>query len=167
MVIRGRSWKYGSNVDTDRILPAKYVHLTDPGELGKHCLEHLDPEFSSKVSKGDILVAESNFGCGSSREVAPLAIRSAGISCVIAKSFARIFFRNSINIGLPILECSAAVDGISPGDNVEVDLRAGKITNLTTGKSFAALAFPPFLQRIIDLGGLMNTVRARLKERDN
>lgn len=159
MILKGRAHKYGRDVDTDVIIPARYLNTSDPAELGKHCLEDLDKDFISKVKPGDIIVAEENFGCGSSREHAPLAIKEAGISLIIAKSFARIFFRNAINIGLPIVESSQAVDGISSGDELEVDTEGGKITNLTTGKTFATEPFPEFIQQIIDQGGLINYTR--------
>ena len=161
-MIKGKVHKYGDNVNTDEIIPARYLNTTDPTELGSHCMEDIDPEFISKVSKGDIIVAEQNFGCGSSREHAPIAIKAAGISCVIAKTFARIFYRNAINIGLPILECPEAVDGISDGDEIEVDLDNGKIRNLTHGIESQAKPFPPFMQQLIAAGGLIGYSRNRL-----
>jgi len=162
-MIRGRTHKYGSNVDTDVIIPARYLNTTDSQELASHCLEDLDPEFRSRVKPGDIIVGEDNFGCGSSREHAPICIKAAGVSCVIANSFARIFYRNSLNIGLPILECPEAVDGISPGDVVEVDLTTGRILNVTTGDSYSAKPFPEFMRKLIEVGGLVNYARARLQ----
>jgi len=164
-MIKGRAHKYGSNVDTDVIIPARYLNTTDAAELAKHCLEDLDPQFVSRAQAGDILVGEDNFGCGSSREHAPICIKAAGVSCVIAKSFARIFYRNSLNIGLPILECPEAVDGISNGDEVEVDLAGGRISNLSTGKSYSAKPFPDFMRQLIEVGGLVNYARARLQAR--
>lgn len=163
--LRGRAFKYGDNVDTDVIIPARYCTAYTPAELGPHCLEDLDPEFAKKVKKGDIIVGGKNFGCGSSRENAPLAIRGAGVSCVIAKSFARIFYRNSLNIGLPILESEAAVDSTDSGDELRIDLSGGTIENLTRGSSFSSVPFPEQIQRIIRLGGMVNFVKERLKSR--
>ena len=160
--LRGRAWKFGKNIDTDAIIPARHCNTADPRELAKHCMEDADPDFIKKMRRGDIIVAETNFGCGSSREVAPLSIKSAGVSAVIAKSFARIFFRNAINIGLPILESAEAVDGISTGDEIEVEPATGTIRNLTTGQEFRATPYPEFLQRIIDRGGLLAYVEERL-----
>lgn len=165
MKFQGKAHKYGRDVDTDVIIPARYLNTSDPKELGKHALEDLDAEFVNKVSSGDILVAEENFGCGSSREHAPIAIKAAGVSCVIAKSFARIFYRNSINMGLPILECPEAVDGINSGDEIKVDIDTGEITNLSTGKVFKAMPFPDFIQAIIEKGGLINYLKSRVKTR--
>jgi 3-isopropylmalate dehydratase small subunit len=164
-MIKGRAHKYGSNVDTDVIIPARYLNTTDPAELAGHCLEDLDGEFIKKVQDGDIIVGEDNFGCGSSREHAPICIKAAGVSCVIANSFARIFYRNSLNIGLPILECPEAVAGISAGDEVEVDLASGSIVNVTTGKSYSAKPFPEFMRKLIEVGGLVNYARTRLQTR--
>ena len=155
MKFEGTVHKYGRDIDTDVIIPARYLTTSDPAELAKHCLEDLDAEFVNKVATGDILVAEENFGCGSSREHAPICIKAAGVSCVIAKSFARIFYRNSINIGLPIMECAPAVDAINNGDVVEVDADSGVITDKTTGETFQSQPFPPFLQEIIEEGGLV------------
>lgn len=155
-MIRGKVFKYKSDVDTDVIIPARYLNDSSEEALKKHCMEDLDPTFVNRVQKGDIIVAEDNFGCGSSREHAPLAIKASGISLVIANSFARIFYRNSINIGLPILECPEAVAAISDGDEVEADLTTGVITDLTIGKSFKARPFPEFIQNIIKEGGLLN-----------
>lgn len=161
----GKAWVYGDNVDTDVIIPARYLSTSDPAELAPHCLEDLDPGFMKGVEKGDILVAGSNFGCGSSREHAPLAIKGAGVSCVIAASFARIFFRNALNIGLPILECPEAASKIRSGQRIEVDLEKGLILNVDTGQTFSAKPFPPFLRDLVARGGLVPTVRARLEER--
>lgn len=155
MKFEGAVHKYGRDVDTDVIIPARYLTTSDPAELAKHCLEDLDSEFVKKVQPGDIIVAEENFGCGSSREHAPICIKAAGVSVVIAKSFARIFYRNAINIGLPIMECPEAVDAINNGDMVEVDADNGVIADKTTGLTFQAQPFPPFLQEIIEEGGLV------------
>ncbi len=159
MKFTGKSIKYGDNVDTDVIIPARYLNTSDKKELASHCMEDIDKDFVKKVSVGDIMVAGFNFGCGSSREHAPIAIKESGISLVIARSFARIFYRNSINIGLAILECPEAVDGISEGDKVEADLDAGVIYNLTTGKSFKTQPFPAFIQNIIENGGLVPSIQ--------
>ncbi|MFZ3063353.1 MAG: 3-isopropylmalate dehydratase small subunit [Actinomycetota bacterium] len=163
MILEGNAWKYGRDINTDLIIPAKYLVTWDPNELSKYCLEGLDVDFAKKVKTGDILVAEENFGCGSSREHAPIAIKGAGISLIIAKSFARIFFRNAINMGLPILESEEAVDGIKAGDRIRVDLEKGEIKNLTTGKVFHAHPFPDFMRELLQKGGLINYVRERLK----
>lgn len=163
MKFEGNAHRYGRDIDTDVIIPARHLTTTDPAELAKHCLEDLDAEFVNKVAEGDILVAEENFGCGSSREHAPISIKAAGVSVVIAKSFARIFFRNSINIGLPIMECPAAVDGISAGDAVSVDADTGIITNVTTGEVFQAQPFPAFIQEIIEAGGLIQRTKNKLE----
>lgn len=162
MEFQGKTWKFGADIDTDAIIPARYLNTSDPAELAAHCMEDADPEFSNKVKPGEIIVAGKNFGCGSSREHAPICIKAAGISCVIAKSFARIFYRNSFNIGLPILESPEAVDGIEQGDEIKVDVDQGKIFNLTKGTSFKSTAIPPFMQELIDAGGLINYVRGRL-----
>lgn len=159
MKARGSVIKYGDNIDTDVIIPARYLNTTDHKELAKHCMEDIDLEFSQKVKEGDIMVGGANFGCGSSREHAPIAIKASGISCVIAKDFARIFFRNSINIGLPILECAEASSDIKNGDEVEVDFDTGLITNHTQGKTYQAVAFPPFMQDIINAGGLIAQIK--------
>jgi len=161
--VKGNAWKFGDDVNTDLIVPARYLNTTDAAELASHCMEDADPDFVAKLAPGDLIVAGGNFGCGSSREHAPLAIKSAGLSCVIAESFARIFFRNSINIGLPIFECPDAAKGISQGDEVEVDMSAGTIHNLTTGKSYSVPPWPEELQAIISAGGLMNFVTKELK----
>lgn len=163
MQLEGAAWKFGDNVDTDVIIPARYLNTSDPVELAKHCMEDADPEFAGKVQAGDIIIGGNNFGCGSSREHAPLSIKGAGVSCVIARTFARIFYRNAFNIGLPILECPAAVDGISAGDRVTVDAATGVIRNLTTGVEFAAKPIPPFMQEIIAAGGLIEHVRRKVK----
>jgi 3-isopropylmalate/(R)-2-methylmalate dehydratase small subunit len=165
MLLKGQVHKYGSNVDTDVIIPARYLNISEPMELAKHCLEDIDPQFIQKMKKGDIIMADTNFGCGSSREHAPLAIKSAGVSCVIAKSFARIFFRNAINIGLPLLECSECVDKTGNGDTLEVDLSTGKIVNLTSGKIFTAKPYPEFMSELIHAGGLVEYTKKRLAER--
>ena len=165
--IHGHAWKFGRNVDTDAIIPARHCNTADPRELSLHCMEDADANFVQKMRRGDLIVADSNFGCGSSREVAPLTIKAAGVSAVVAKSFARIFFRNAINIGLPILECTQAVDGINEGDEIEVEPAAGIIRNLTTGAQYQAAAFPDFLQRIIDVGGLLAYAEERLAEKLN
>lgn len=159
MYFKGTVHRYGRDVDTDVIIPARYLNTSDPAELTKHCMEDLDKDFVSKVKPGDIIVAEENFGCGSSREHAPIAIKAAGVDAVIAKSFARIFYRNSINTGLAILECPEAVDAIADGDVVSIDTDAGTITDETTGKSFTAQPFPPFIADIIEQGGLLNRTR--------
>ena len=154
-------------MNTDVIIPARYLNISDPAELAKHCMEDIDPDFVSKVQPGDIIVATTNFGCGSSREHAPLAIKAAGISCIIAKSFARIFFRNAINIGLPLLECDKAVNKTEAGDSLEVDLASGKIRNLTNGMACIAKPYPDFMAEIISAGGLIKHTRRRLASRRN
>lgn len=158
MKYTGNVIKYGDNVDTDVIIPARYLNTSDKNELASHCMEDLDKTFVSRVQQGDIITAGQNFGCGSSREHAPIAIKASGISLVIAKSFARIFYRNSINIGLAIVECPEAVDGISEGDKVEADLDNGIIRNLTTGKEYKTAPFPEFIQKIIENNGLMESI---------
>lgn len=158
MNVSGSVHKYGNDVDTDVIIPARYLNTSDPAELAAKCMIDIDPEFTHKVKEGDLIVAGDNFGCGSSREHAPIAIKASGISCVIAKTFARIFYRNSINIGLPIIECPEACDAIKDGDEVEVDFDSGKITDKTQNKSFTGQAFPPFIQEIIKDGGLINYI---------
>ena len=157
----GTVFKYGDNVDTDVIIPARYLNSSDPAELASHCMEDIDKDFVGKVKAGDLIVAEKNFGCGSSREHAPAAIKAAGVSCVIAETFARIFYRNSINIGLPIIECPEAAKGIRAGDEVEVDFDTGVIYDKTQGTQFKGQAFPPFMQKIIDAGGLINYINAQ------
>ena len=158
---KGRVFKYGDNIDTDVIIPARYLNSSDPAELATHCMEDIDKEFIKKVQKGDIIVAEKNFGCGSSREHAPIAIKAAGVSCVIAETFARIFYRNAINIGLPIIECPKAAAEIEEGDEVEVNFDTGVITDLTKGTTYQGQAFPPFMQKIIDAEGLVNYINTR------
>lgn len=162
-MIQGKVIKYGHNVDTDVIIPARYLNTSDPEELAKHCMEDLDKTFVERVEKGDVMVAGRNFGSGSSREHAPIVLKASGISCVIAETFARIFYRNSINIGLPILECPPAAQDISEGDQVEVDVNTGVITNLTSGKTYKAEPFPGFMQEIIKADGLISYVRERKK----
>ena len=159
--VKGTVFKYGDNVDTDVIIPARYLNSSDPAELAVHCMEDIDKNFIKQVKKGDIIVAEKNFGCGSSREHAPIAIKAAGVSCVIAETFARIFYRNSINIGLPIIECPEAAKGIEAGDEVEVNFDTGIITNLTKGTSFKGQAFPEFMQKIIAAEGLVNYINQK------
>lgn len=159
MNTKGKVFKYPDNVDTDVIIPARYLNTSDANELTKHCMEDIDPEFINNVKKGDVMVAGWNFGCGSSREHAPLVIKTAGTGCVIAKSFARIFYRNSINIGLPILECPEAADAINAGDEVEVNFDTGVITDITTSKTFRAQPFPEFIQNIISKGGLLASLK--------
>ncbi len=161
MKAQGFVHKYGDNVDTDVIIPARYLTTADPAELAKNCMEDIDKEFVNRVKDGDIMVAGKNFGCGSSREHAPIAIKASGIACVIAETFARIFYRNSINIGLPIIECEAAAKEIEAGHEVEVDFDSGIITDVTTGKTYQGQAFPPFMQNIIQQGGLINSINAK------
>lgn len=161
MKANGTVHKYGDNVDTDVIIPARYLNSSDPKELAKHCMEDIDKDFVTKVATGDIIVANKNFGCGSSREHAPIAIKAAGVSCVIAETFARIFYRNAINIGLPIIECPQAAEEINAGDTVEIDFDSGVITDVTTGKSYQGQAFPPFMQKIIAAEGLMNYINTK------
>ncbi len=161
-ILKGRVWKYGNNVDTDAIIPARYLNMSTPEALAEHCMEDIDLSFAGRVRPGDVVVAGNNFGCGSSREHAPLALKGAGVSCVIARSFARIFYRNAINIGLPILECPGAIDGIEQGHTLQVDLAAGTVTNLDTGQTFQAEPYPPFLMGIIDAGGLVEYTKHKL-----
>ncbi|NLS79611.1 MAG: 3-isopropylmalate dehydratase small subunit [Chloroflexi bacterium] len=165
MKLKGRVWKYGDNVDTDAIIPARYLNMSTAAELAEHCMEDIDLSFVQEVKPGDIVVGGNNFGCGSSREHAPLALKGAQVSCVVAKSFARIFFRNAINIGLPILECPAAVDGTQAGQTLEVELETGTIRNVDTGAVFHAEAFPPFMLDLIRAGGLVEYTKEQLKER--
>jgi 3-isopropylmalate/(R)-2-methylmalate dehydratase small subunit len=165
MELRGKVHKYGANVDTDAIIPARFLNVSDPSELAKHCMEGIDPKFAGRVQKGDIMVADSNFGCGSSREHAPLAIKAAGVSCVIARSFARIFYRNAINIGLPILECDQVADGTQTGDELEVVLETGEIRNLSRNQTFKAKPYPDFMLELVSAGGLIEHTRSRLKAR--
>ena len=161
MKLEGTVFKYGDNVDTDVIIPARYLNSSDPKELASHCMEDIDKEFVSRVKSGDIIVAAKNFGCGSSREHAPIAIKAAGVSIVIAETFARIFYRNAINIGLPIMECPEAAREIKAGDKVEVDLDSGIVTDVTQGKSWKGQAFPPFMQNIISAGGLIPYINSK------
>jgi len=163
MKFKGNALKFGADIDTDQIIPARYLNTSDPKELAKHCMEDADPQFINKIKPGDIIVADKNFGCGSSREHAPIAIKAAGISCVIAKSFARIFYRNSFNMGLPILECPDAVAATQEGDEVEVNMSTGEIVNLTKNKRFRSQPIPPFMQELINTGGLMEWVKKRVK----
>lgn len=160
--MQGHVWKFGNDIDTDAIIPARYLTTSDPAELAKHLMEDADEAFPSKVNTGDIIVALKNFGCGSSREHAPIAIKAGGIACVIAHSFARIFYRNAINIGLPILESPEAAEKIEEGHEVRIDLATGIIENLSTGETYQAVPFPPFMQAIIDKGGLIGYVKWRL-----
>ena len=157
----GSVFKYGDNVDTDVIIPARYLNSSNPKELATHCMEDIDKDFVKNVHVGDIIVANKNFGCGSSREHAPISIKASGVSCVIAETFARIFYRNAINIGLPIIECPQAAKEIQAGDEVEVDFDSGIITDVTTGKKFHGQAFPPFMQKIIDCEGLVNYINQK------
>ena len=161
MNAQGKAIKYGDNVDTDVIIPARYLNSSDPKELATHCMEDIDKDFVNKVQPGDIMIGGKNFGCGSSREHAPISIKASGISCVIAETFARIFYRNSINIGLPIMECPEAAKAISEGDEVEVDFDSGVITDKTTGATFTGQAFPEFMQKIIDSEGLINYINKK------
>ena len=161
MKAHGTVHKYGDNVDTDVIIPARYLNSSDPAELAKNCMEDIDPDFVNRVKQGDIMVANKNFGCGSSREHAPIAIKASGVSCVIAETFARIFYRNAINIGLPIIECPEAAKAIEAGDEVEVDFDSGIITDKTKNTSYQGQAFPPFMQKIIDCEGLVNYINQK------
>lgn len=161
MQFKGTVHRYGRDIDTDVIIPARYLNTSDPAELAKHCLEDLDTMFVERVQPGDIIVADENFGCGSSREHAPIAIKAAGVDVVVAKSFARIFYRNAINIGFPILECAEAAEGIQAGDTVSVDFSTGVITDETTGKTYQAAPLPAFVQGIVDNGGLLKSLKAR------
>jgi 3-isopropylmalate dehydratase small subunit len=161
--MQGKAWKFGDNIDTDLIIPARYLNTHHPAELAKHAMEDADPSWAGKVQKGDFIVAGENFGCGSSREHAPIALKAVGISAVIAKSFARIFYRNAINIGLPILESAEAADAIKEGDTIKVNLAEGKIDNLSSGMTYSAQPFPGFMQNIIDAGGLISYIKNRKK----
>jgi 3-isopropylmalate/(R)-2-methylmalate dehydratase small subunit len=165
MKFTGKVYKFGTDIDTDAIIPARYLTTADPAELAQHCMEDADPSFPQKVQQGDIIVAGKNFGCGSSREHAPIAIKGAGVACVVASSFARIFYRNSVNIGLPILECEEAVQAIEEGDQIQVDLDSGEIENLRTGKTYQAAPFPEFMQHIIAQGGLIGYVQHNLDKK--
>ena len=162
-MINGRVFKYGDNVDTDVIIPARYLNISDRAELASHCMEDIDGEFIKKVNSGDLIVAGKNFGCGSSREHAPLVIKLSGIKCIIAETFARIFYRNAVNIGLPILECPKAARDIENGDKIEVDLTSGIITNVTKGHTYQAESFPEFMQDIIEAEGLVNYVKGKVE----
>ena len=162
MILKGKAWKFGADVDTDLIIPARYLNTSDPKGLAKHCMEDADPAFAGKVSSGDLIVAGNNFGCGSSREHAPIAIKTAGVSCVVAASFARIFYRNAFNLGLPILESPEAAEAVKTGDELEVDLATGKITNLSQDRTYQAQPVPPFMQELLAAGGLMPYVMKRL-----
>jgi 3-isopropylmalate dehydratase small subunit len=164
MKIRGKTWKFGNDIDTDAIIPARYLNTTDPGELAAHCMEDADPQFASRVGRGDIIAAGKNFGCGSSREHAPIAIKAAGISCVVAHSFARIFYRNAFNMGLPILECPEGAERILTGDELEIDLDSGVIENRTRNETYLAQAIAPFMQKLLRAGGLMEYVREQMAE---
>ena len=163
MKLMGTVWKYGDDVDTDGIIPARYLNVSDPEDLARHCMEDVDPGFARAVRAGDVIVAGENFGCGSSREHAPLAIKGSGVACVVAKSYARIFYRNAINIGLPILECPRAVEETQKGDLLAADLGAGTVTNLRTGRTYQVSPFPPFIMGIIEAGGLVPYTRERLR----
>jgi 3-isopropylmalate/(R)-2-methylmalate dehydratase small subunit len=164
-MLTGKVHKYGADINTDVIIPARYLNVSQPEELARHCMEDLDKDFISRVKPGDIIMATTNFGCGSSREHAPLAIKATGVSCVIAETFARIFFRNAINIGLPLLECAEAVKKTELGDNLEIDLASGKIKNLTRNLVFTAQPYPPFMAELIASGGLTNYTKKRLESR--
>ena len=163
MKLKGKAWKFGADIDTDAIIPARYLNTSDPSELAKHCMEDSKtPDFIKRMKKGDIIVADKNFGCGSSREHAPIAIKAAGVSCVVAKTFARIFYRNSFNMGLPIFECPEAVDGVDEGDVLEVDAESGTVRNVTKKKTYKANPIPPFMQELIGAGGLMEWVKKKV-----
>ncbi|MGD9098993.1 MAG: 3-isopropylmalate dehydratase small subunit [Anaerolineae bacterium] len=160
---KGKVWKYGDNVDTDAIIPARYLNVSTPEELAQHCMEDVDATFAGAVQAGDVVVAGENFGCGSSREHAPLALKGAGVSCVVARSFARIFYRNAINVGLPILECPQAAEEAESGQQLEVDLKAGQVRNLSNGQVYQAAPYPPFMMALIEAGGLIPYTRGRRK----
>lgn len=163
---KGMAWRFGKDIDTDRIIPARHLISIDPAFLAKHCMEDEDPKFAENVKEGDIIVADKNFGCGSSREHAPIAIKGAGISCVIAESFARIFYRNAFNMGIPIFESPEAVKGIKQGDKLDVNFKTGEIKNLTSGKTFQAAAIPPFMEELLAAGGLMAWVKKRVAAKE-
>jgi 3-isopropylmalate dehydratase small subunit len=165
MILKGRAWKYGDDVDTDVIIPARYLNTSDPAELARHCMEDIDKEYAAKVSPGDFLVAGKNFGCGSSREHAPIAIKASGASAVIARTFARIFYRNAFNMGLPIFEAPQAIDEIDTGDRLVVDMQRGTLQNETKGKQYGIAPVPPFMQELVAAGGLLNYMAARRKGR--
>ena len=164
MILKGKVWKFGNNIDTDAIIPARYLNTSDPAELAKHVMEDADRDFPSKVKQGDMIIAQSNFGCGSSREHAPIAIKAAGMQAVIAKSFARIFYRNAFNIGLPIFESEEAADNIREGDEIEIDADNGVIKNITQNKSYTAKPIPPFMQELISAGGLIQWTKKRISQ---
>jgi 3-isopropylmalate/(R)-2-methylmalate dehydratase small subunit len=166
MKLKGKTWKFGNDVDTDAIIPARCLNTTDPNELAAHCMEDADPEFVSRVKPGDIIVAGKNFGCGSSREHAPIAIKAAGVSCVVAHSFARIFYRNAFNVGLPILECPEGAERIQSEDELEIDLNSGVIENRTRNETYRAQAIPPFMQKLIEAGGLIEYVREQMPDQE-
>jgi 3-isopropylmalate/(R)-2-methylmalate dehydratase small subunit len=163
MILKGRVWKFGDNIDTDAIIPARYLNTSDPGELARHVMEDADKDFPSKVKAGDIIIAEANFGCGSSREHAPIAIKAAGIQAVVAKSFARIFYRNAFNIGLPIFESKEAAEKIQESDEIEIDADRGTIRNITKNEEYVAKPIPPFMQELISAGGLIEWTKKRIK----
>ena len=163
MTFKGNAWKFGSDIDTDAIIPARYLNTSDPAELAKHCMEDADKDFAKKIKKGDVIVADKNFGCGSSREHAPISIKACGISSVIAKSFARIFYRNAFNIGLPMLESPEASENIKQGDEIEVDIEKGIIRNLTKKEEYKVNPIPAFMQELINAGGLMEWVKKKAK----
>ncbi len=165
MEIRGKAWIFGDDIDTDAIIPARYLNTHDEKILAEHCMEDADPEFSKKVNRGDIIVAGKNFGCGSSREHAPIAIKACGVSCVIAESFARIFYRNAFNMGLPILECPEAVKEINSGDIIRVNLSTGEIVNETSGKTYQAIPIPQFMRNLIQAGGLIPYIKSKMEDR--
>jgi 3-isopropylmalate dehydratase small subunit len=167
MKLKGKTWKFGNDVDTDAIIPARYLNTTDAKELAAHCMEDVDPEFASRVKPGDIIAAGKNFGCGSSREHAPIAIKAAGVGCVVAHSFARIFYRNAFNMGLPILECPEGAERIQTEDELEIDLDSGVIDNHTRKETYRARPIPPFMQKLIEAGGLMEYVREHIAESED
>ncbi len=166
MTLKGQVWKYGNNVDTDAIIPARYLNVSPAEELAVHCMEDIDPGFAGAVQFGDLIVAGENFGCGSSREHAPLAIKGAGVTCVVARSFARIFYRNAINVGLPILECSPAAEATEKGHQLEIELESGRIDNLNTGQRYQAERYPPFMLEIIRAGGLVPYTKQQIEKKE-
>lgn len=167
MNIKGKAWRFGDNVNTDEIIPARYLNSSDPGQLALHCMEDADADFAKKVSPGDVIVAGKNFGCGSSREHAPIAIKAAGVGCVIARSFARIFYRNCFNIGLPIFDCPEASERIGAGDEIAIDSESGEISNLAKGETYRAGSIPPFMEELVKAGGLMEYVKKQMSTQDN